>query len=550
MKAVRILAIVLLACGFAFGQHEQKPQATLTSGLGDVHHPVTTSSPEAQKFFDQGLALIYAFNHDEARRSFERAAELDSKMAMAYWGIAVAVGPNYNLPVDAEREKIAYDNVQKALSLGASASEPERAYIQALAKRYTDAPNPQYQQLAVAYKDAMREVSKRFPDDLDAGTLYAESIMNLHPWGLWNKDGTPVEGTQDILATLESVLRRDPNHLGAVHYYIHAVEASNQPERALAGANKLASLAPAAGHLVHMPAHIYIRTGDYAAARRTNEEAAKVDEAYIQATKAQGIYPAMYYSHNLHFIAVAAAMEGRYGEAKAAADKLAAHVAPMLEMMPPLEAFAMVPTTVLLRFERWNDVLQLPQPDPKWQHSVTMWHFARGMALASTGKPDEAEKEHRLVAEAAVATPLDAIWSMPFNNRAKNILKIADGVLAAKVALARRDDAKAIALLNNAIQVEDSLNYGEPPDWYSPVRELLGRVLLAKGDYEHAEQAFRADLQQHPRNGRSLYGLAQVLKVQGRTHDEFFVRQQFESAWKDADTKLEGTEVAEAGGGK
>ena len=275
------------------------------SGLGSLHHPVTTTNPEAQRFFDQGLALVYAFNHDEAIRSFKRAAELDPKLAMAWWGIGLALGPNINLDVDPEREKAAYDAVQKALALAAGASENERAYIAALAKRYSIDPKADLKKLDADYKQAMGELVKAYPDDLDAATFYAESAMDLRPWKLWTADGKPAPGTEEIVAVLESVLRRNPNHPGAIHYYIHAIEASPNPERALAYAPKLGELMPAAGHLVHMPAHIYQRTGDYEAAAQSNRDAAAADRAYMESNGAQGIYPLMYYSHNLHFLAIA-----------------------------------------------------------------------------------------------------------------------------------------------------------------------------------------------------------------------------------------------------
>src|SRR5271157_6274289 len=315
---ISALLACLLFCVLAISQnhpaHSQAKPASLLSGLGTLHHPVSTKNASAQEFFDQGLRLIYAFNHDEAARSFQKAAELDPKLAMAYWGIAEAVGPNYNDPASADRFKRAHEAIQKAVDLSGNASDAERGYIFAMAKRFPADPKSDLRKAAEDYRDAMREVVKNNPDDLDAATLFAESGMNLHPWGLWHQDGTPHEGTEEIVATLESVIKRDPNHLGALHYYIHAVEASNSPERALAAANRLASLAPAAGHIVHMPAHVYIRTGDYAAAVKTNEEAAAVDRAYIQRSGAQGIYPMMYYSHNLHFIAMCSAMTGDYAE--------------------------------------------------------------------------------------------------------------------------------------------------------------------------------------------------------------------------------------------
>src|SRR5947209_5680876 len=303
MKNIASLLLVFAFCALSAAQHQHSPAkskgVSLVQGLGDLHHPVTTSNPEAQKFFDQGLRYIYAFNHDEAARSFQRAAELDPKMAMAYWGIAEAVGPNYNDPADPERFKKAHDAIQKEQDLADNASPSERAWIAALAKRFPADANADRHQATEQYRDAMRELSQQFPDDLDAATLFAEAGMNLHPWGLWHVDGSPEAGTEEIVSTLESVIRRDPNHMGAIHYYIHAVEASPSPERALAGANRLASLAPAAGHLVHMPGHVYIRTGDFDAAVKTNELAAAADRAYMQANGGEGMYPAMYRSESV-----------------------------------------------------------------------------------------------------------------------------------------------------------------------------------------------------------------------------------------------------------
>ena len=538
---MRYLGSLLLTFSLCFttlaqnhSTHMAAKPATLMSGIGNLHHPVTTSNPDAQKFFDQGLRLIYAFNHDEAARSFQRAADLDPKMAMAYWGIAEAVGPNYNDPASDERFKQAHELIEKAVSLSSSASATENDYIHAMAKRFP-APGADRRKAAEDYRDAMRELMNKYPDDLDAATLFAESGMNLHPWGLWMHDGTPREGTQEIVATLESVIKRDPNHLGAVHYYIHAVEASPNPERALAGANRLAALAPAAGHIVHMPAHVYIRTGDYDAAVKTNEKAAAADEAYIKASAANGIQPGMYsgmyYSHNLHFIAIAASMKGNYLEAKQAADKLAAHVQPMLKDMPMLEGFVAVPIAVQVRFERWNDILKMPQPDPNLKIVTTFWHYGRGMALAGTGKLDDAEKEHAIIVATREATPADAIFSPPWNNKTKDILQIADDVLAAKIAMARKDTDTAIARYQNAVSVQDTLNYGEPPDWYFPVRESLGGALLIAGKATDAEKVFREDLNHNARNPRSLFGLQQALKVQGRDYDAQFVEKQFRDYW-------------------
>ena len=540
-----LLIITLMLCVPALGQEKSaekhaehaaavkaKPAATLMAGYGNWHHSVSTKNAQAQAFFDQGLRQIYAFNHDEAARSFQRAGELDPKLAMAFWGVAEAVGPNYNDPASDDRFAQAHAAIEKAQSLAAEASDSDKAYIDALAKRFPANSNADRRAALEQYRDAMRELVKRFPDDLDAATLFAEAGMNLHPWGLWRPDGTPEEGTEEIVATLESVIRREPNHLGAIHYYIHSVEASNSPERALAGANRLAQLAPAAGHIVHMPAHIYIRTGDYQSALATNQKAALADQAYIKGGAAPGIYSMMYYSHNLHFIAMAAAMNGNYAEARRGAQLLAAIVGPHVKEMPPLGGFMTVPLAVEVRFHKWNEILKMPQPDPSMQTATVFWHFARGLALAATGKLDEAEAEHTIIAEAEAKTSPDEIFQMPINNKTKDILKIAENVLGARVSLAKNDMDATVNQLRAAVATQDLLKYDEPEDWFYPVRESLGAVLLKIGDNAGAEEIFRADLAHHPRNPRSLFGLEQALKAQERAYDAGFVRKQFEANWK------------------
>jgi tetratricopeptide (TPR) repeat protein len=538
------LLVILLALGIStlalcestFSQGHPAPakakSATLMTGYGNWHHPVSTKNAQAQAFFDQGLRLIYAFNHSEGMRSFQRAAELDPNLAMAYWGIAEAVGPNYNDPASQDRFVQAHAAIEKAQTLADDASESDKAYIAALAKRFPADPKSDLRDAAEQYRDAMRDVVKLFPDDLDAATLFAEAGMNLHPWGLWRPDGTPEEGTEEIVATLESVIRREPNHFGAVHYYIHSVEASSSPERALAGANRLAQLAPAAGHIVHMPAHIYIRTGDYEAALKTNQKAALADQAYLKAGAPEGIYSMMYYSHNLHFIAMAAAMNGNYLESRRGAQMLAANVGPHVKDMPLLEGFMTVPLAVEVRFHKWNEILKAPQPDPAMHAATVFWHFARGLALAGTGKLDEAEAEHTIVAEAREKTPPEAIFQMPINNKTKDILKIAENVLGAKISLKKNDMDAAVNQLLAAVAVQDSLKYDEPQDWFYPVRESLGAVLLKIGDDAGAEEVFRADLERNPRNPRSLFGLEQALKAQQRTYDAGFVGKQFDANWK------------------
>lgn len=506
------------------------------NGLGERHHPVSTRNAEAQRFFDQGLALVYAFNHEEAARSFRRATELDPQLAMAYWGVALAVGPNYNeATVDAERVKAAYEAVEKAQSLGAAATERERAYIAALSKRFSSDPQPDYKKLALDYRDAMRELHRRYPDDLDAATLFADSMMNVRPWQLWTKDGKPVEGTDEIVAVLEEALRREPNHAGANHLYIHAVEASKNPERALPSAARLEKLAPKAGHLVHMPAHVYIRTGDYAAAAKSNVEAAEADQAYIKATGAQGVYPMMYYSHNLHFLVETYNRMGQISEARAAAKQLEENVAPHAKAMPMIEMFMPAQIYVKLRFGKWDEILQTPEPDRALVATHAIWRYARGVAFAATGKIAEAQKER-----AALAAELKQVsGEAPFGlNSASGVLRVAESALDARVAWAKGEKAKSIESWRAAVAAWDALNYNEPPDWYYPVRESLGAALLLSGDAAAAEKVFREDLKENPRNARSLFGLVESLKAQGNHEAARLVETEFKAAWKNAEVQL------------
>jgi pimeloyl-ACP methyl ester carboxylesterase len=534
-----ILALALIVTVAIVGEQnhfaKEMEQATLVSGLGDVNHRVSTSNITAQKFFNQGLAYMYAFNHEEAVRSFKRASELDPQLAMAYWGTALALGSNYNLQADAPQLKEAYVNVQKALALSGKASEHERAYIEALAKRYSSDPQADRQKLALDYKSAMGEVVKRYPDDLDAATLYAESMMNLRPWKLWTPDGKPAEGTEEIIAVLEGVLRRDPNHIGANHYYIHAVEASPSPERALPSAARLAKLAPNAGHLVHMPSHIYIRTGDYNEAAQANADAIAVDREYISKRGSRGVYPMMYYNHNIHFLASANAMKGRFVDAIKAARELEANVKPHAKMMPMLEMFTPYAMVTLVRFKQWDEVLKTPKPDSELKITTAFWHFARGMAYAGTNRIADASAEFKAFQSVAATVPADAGFG---NSAARDVLKVAEQMLAGKIAFAQGDKKAAIELLKKAVEAEDSVSYNEPPDWDLPVRELLGGVLLVYGDYVEAEKVFRAELAKHQRNGRALFGLSESLKRQGRDSAAQMVQREFEKAWGTADTKL------------
>jgi tetratricopeptide (TPR) repeat protein len=547
---IRIFLAMPLAAAFVFSgatrAQEQPAQelapdaataACTAPGFGSVHHAVETSNPEAQKLFDRGMALDYGFNHNQARRCFERAAELDPKMPMAYWGIALVLGTNYNLPVDADREKEGYAAVQKALALSANGPANERDYIQALAKRYTNAPNPDYDSLESAYHDAMREVYKRYPDDLDAATLFAESGMNLHPWKLYDRDGAPAPGTEEIVSVLQLALKRDPTHLGANHFYIHAVEASTHPETGLPSAQRLAGLAPASGHLVHMPAHIYIRTGDHEASEQTNEAAALADEAYFAAAHPQGIYPMMYYTHNIHFIAVENAFLGNYAASLAAARKVQEYVGPHVKEMDMLDEFYSLPLQIMVRFHHWSDILATPQPDASFAISSGAWHFARALAVANTGKLDQARAELTALRGASPAMSKIPINAMGTHN-AEMISQIMAHFVEAHMARAQKETSGVIANLRVAVALQDSMDYDEPPDWLYPMREPLGAALLQAGEAAEAEAVFREDLKRNPNNARSLFGLSECLKAQGKAADAAKVQQQFQQHWNKADTKL------------
>ncbi len=544
MKTIRFLrtmiALILTSLTIA-AQHQHhettntKP-TTVMPGLGNLQHPVSTKNAEAQKYFNQGLTLIYAFNHEEAARSFQQVIKLDPKLAMAWWGYALAVGPNYNeSTIDPARMKAAVEAVRKAQTVVTNASEIERGYIAALATRFTLEANPDVKKLGTAYSDAMREIARRFPDDLNAATLYADSLMNVQPWQLWARDGQPLGKTEEIVRVLENVLRRDPNHIGANHLYIHAVEASRHPERGLPSAERLGKLAPAAGHLVHMPGHIYIRTGDYAKAAKVNVDAAAVDRAYIKSSGANGMYPAMYFSHNLHFQVENFNRTGQYAEARRAARELETNVRQHIKNMPMIEGFLPYPMFVQLRFAKWDETLKLPEPDKSQLLANTVWHYARGVALAATGKVADAKRAHQTLREQLQNLPGETPFGL---NPAKDVLAIAQLVLEARIAWAEGNKTGAIETFRKAITAQDSLNYDEPPGWYFPVRESLGAALFLNGEAAAAETVFREDLLTNPRSGRSLFGLLESLKAQGKQDAIRWVEAEFKAAWKDADVPL------------
>ncbi len=507
-------------------------RAAILPGLGDYHHAIATKSAEAQRFFDQGLTLVYAFNHEEALRSFLRAAELDPASPMPLWGIALSVGPNYNMNINSAREGVAYKAIQEARRLAAGAPEKERAYVDALARRYSGESHPDFQMLNRDYRDAMRKLMGLYPDDLDAAALYAESIMDLHAWSLWSSAGEPAEGTEELLAVLRSVLQRDPKHPGANHFYVHALEASPHPETALASAHALETLVPAAGHLLHMPSHIYIRLGNYAQAVKANEAAASADRAYLRATGTQdSVYGRMYYSHDLLFLWIAASMEGKFSEAKQAADELSANVSPAVRSMPMLEALLAGPALVLTRFQRWDDILNLPAPGASLAGARAYWRYSRGLAFSAKGAISKAKAERQELA-ALVNQPASGDNSVP------GAASLALEVLDARIAAAQADHKASLAHWRRAVEMQDALPYSEPPDWYYPVRESLGGELARAGQYAEAEGVFRADLQRNPGNPRSLFGLLQTLTAQNKTAASGSVRQRFENAWKYAEVSL------------
>jgi pimeloyl-ACP methyl ester carboxylesterase/tetratricopeptide (TPR) repeat protein len=541
MKPLALILALLLSIS-AHGQHGHgshgsaaKKPVWLDDGLGAVDHPVSTKNPEAQKFFNQGLAYLYAFNHAEGINSFRHAAELDPEMAMAFWGVSLGLGSNYNVSADEAQLVEAYENLQKAISLASKATQADRDYIAALSKRYAKDPKTDRAKLANEYKIAMGELVKKYPDDLDAATLYAESMMNLRPWQLWTLDGKPAEGTLEIVAVLEGVLKRNPRHTGANHYYIHAIEASPNPERGLAAADRLLGLAPNAGHLVHMPSHIYLRTGDHDVAVKSNDLAIVADKRYLDKSGATGVYPLMYYNHNIHMLAASHAGAGNFAGAVKAAKELESNVRPNLKAMPMLEMFMPYHLVTLMRFGKWNDVLAYPQPDAESKITTAFWRLARGLASSEHGKTKEAESELATLQNVIKTIPADAGIG---NSSAHGVMRVAVELLTGEIALSKGDAANGLAALRRAVAAEDLVNYNEPPDWHLPTREWLGRALMRAGEYVEAEAVFRKEIEKNPKNGRALFGLAESLAKQGKTTSAELVRKEFAAAWKNSDTTL------------
>ena len=514
--------------------------ATLFEGLGDAHRPISTSSEQAQRYFDQGLRLMWGFNHDEATRSFAKAAELDPGCAACFWGVSLTVGPNYNLPfLVEERARVAFTALARARENASRASPVEQALIAALASRYPTASalDPaSTTTILAAYADSMKTVAARFPDDLDVQTLHAEALMNINAWRLWTPDGKPAADTERIAAILESVLARDPDHPGANHYLVHALEASAHPERALASAERLKTLMPAAGHMVHMPAHIMQRIGRYEDAAEANRRGAAADEAYASRTQPLDYYPVMYTAHNYQFLASSAAMEGRKAEAIAATEDSRKAVSDaMLLAMPGTDWYLAESYTARVRFGLWDDLLAMPAPNPRLVGLTGGFLYGRALALAAKGRLAEARTALEELQSLASLTPADAPAGM---NTVRDVLGVAVPIVQARIAVAEGRFDDALAALRQAIAVEDQLAYNEPKDWFFPARHLLGAQLMQAGKAHEAETVYREDLRRNPANGWALYGLSVALKAQGKAAEAAETTRQYELAWSRADTRL------------
>lgn len=514
--------------------------APLFENLGAHSRPVSTSNPRAQRYFNQGLILAYGFNHAEAARSFREAWRLDPSCAMCAWGVALVLGPNINLPMMESDIAEAYSMSREAQRLAGDAPPVERALIEALIARYAAHPAADRSALDRAYADAMREVAGRFPDDADVLALFAESLMDLNPWSYWLQDGNPRATTSEALAALERATARSPRHPAALHYYIHVLEEPD-PKRAEAAADTLRDLVPGAGHLVHMPGHIYLRVGRYKDALDVNLRAGQVDSDYIEACRVQGFYALGYHPHNWHFVWAAGTLAGNRENALLGAEKtghLMHGQSPVDPMLGPIvQHFALTPIYVAARFALWDRVLAFPVPQADAIYSRAIHHYARGLAYGGRGDLASAERELREVRKLA-AHPALAATQVSVRNNAQGIIAVAERVLTGDIAARRKHYAAAIAALREGAQREDALGYNEPEDWHYPVRLLLGMVLLEAGKPAGAEQAFREDLAKHPENGWALFGLAQSLDAQQRSAEANAVRARFDAAWRHADIEL------------
>ncbi len=539
-----LLAIVIIiGCGSDIDYSERT--APLFENLGSYHYPVTTNSDLAQKYFDQGLILAYGFNHREAFRSFKEATIIDTNCAMGYWGMALVLGTNINAPMEDTEIQTSYDAVQKAISVSDLVTEKEKDFILALSARYAENPPEDRTPLDIAYSEAMRKLVEKYPDDVEAATLFSESLMDLHPWDFWLKDGTAKPWTQKIISSLERTLKMNPDHPGANHLYIHTVEASKEAERALKSANTLRQLIPGAGHLVHMPSHIYIRVGKYHEGSIANEMAVKSDEEYLTQCYQQGLYPLAYDPHNYHFLWATATLEGR--------SKLAIDAALKTAQKPPdsllivcgyqtLQHYKVIPYHAYIRFGKWDEILKVPKPLDEHIYLQAIWHYARGMAFTAKNQLGKAKNELEKVILFSDNAEIEklSIWGL---NKASNLVKIAAEVLAGEIAAKKKQYDQSVKHFEMAIEIEDLLNYDEPPTWFFPVRHNLGAVLIDAGRVEDAEKVYREDLDEFPDNGWSLYGLTQTLKIQHKMKEAEQVEEQFNKAWQYADIDIKSSRI-------
>jgi tetratricopeptide (TPR) repeat protein len=510
--------------------------------LGTHTFKVTTRSEQAQRFINQGVNLAYGFNHAEAARAFAEAARLDPDCAMAYWGHALVLGPNINAPMEAEDEPKAYELVEKALALKSKATAREQAYIDALAPRYTGKAEDR-KTADNAFADAMRRLTQAYPDDLDAKTMFAEALMDLRPWNYWTRDGVAYEETKEVISSLEAVLAKNPNHPGALHYWVHLWEPTDTPERAEAEADRLVTAMPGAGHMVHMPAHIYQRVGRHTDVVKVNRMAVAADENYLSQCKAQGIYPLAYYPHNIHFIWMGATASGQSAVALEAANKVANAIPRQaLVDVPIVQGFLVVPYWAQVRFGKWNEILADGGPAHDTPFTRGVWRYARAMAYTSRNELENAEKELVALKEAVADPSLKETVTFS-SNTGEAILRIAPEVVAGEIGAKRKDWDRALLHLERAVRYEDSLIYQEPADWHAPVRLSLAAVLLEAGRPVEAEAVYWEELKRNPETGWTLFGLAQALRAQGKDEEAAAVDDRFKKAWTEADVTLTSSRI-------
>lgn len=554
MRASMLASTITLFGGVANAQAPHQPdpngkvlvdRAPLLKGIGNLHFPITTKVAKAQRYFDQALTLHYAFNHAEALRSFKEVIRLDPDCAMGYWGAGLTLGSNINMKMDPSTVPHAFEYLRVAQLKAPKASKREQAYIQALAARYGESATVDRGALDQAYADKMRSLFQTYPADGDAGALLAEALMVLHPWDYWTRPGDPKPWAGEIVETIEKTLAIAPFHPGALHWHIHAVEASRNPGAALLSADRLLDLVPTAGHLVHMPSHTYIRIGRYEDASRSNELAMKADGDYLAQCKAQGVYPALYVPHNSHFLVITAAIEGRSKASMEAAQRIEAHVDKQLMRQPGMgfgQHFASMPLFSMVRFGKWDAIRKYPKPANDVPYMQGLWHYAQGMAEARTNRVEVANRHLDALAKLAADPRTAGVTSWDIDGK-PTILLIARDMLSGEIKATQGKYPEAIELLEKAVRTEDSLNYDEPPPWFYAVRHSLGAVLLKVGRATDAEKVYREDLERYPANGWGLIGLANAQKAQGKTFEAEQTMSQFRSAWRRADVRITGSRL-------